>query len=170
MKALTIKNKNITHNNLLQMAEKIPGAWIGLRIAAILLILEGWKSSQVAKLFGVTRWSAVQWIQKVNNQGISGLEEGERSGRPARINLKIQNELEHALQKSPKDFGLKRNHWDGIVVTEYLEKTQGVHIEVRQAQRWIRKLGFSLRQPVYQYVQATNEGVAKFRKNLKKTP
>lgn len=170
MKALTITNKSVKRDALLKMAEKIPGAWIGLRIAAILLILEGWKSSQVARLFGVTRWSTVQWIQKVNSQGISGLEEGERSGRPSRINSKIQKELEQALQKSPKDYGLKRNHWDGIVVTEYLEQTQGVQIEVRQAQRWIRKLGFSLRQPVYQYVQATNEGVAKFRKILKKTP
>jgi transposase len=170
MKALTITNKSVKRAALLKMAEKVPGAWIGLRIAAILLILEGWKSSQVAKLFGVTRWSAVQWIQKANSQGLSGLEEGERSGRPSRINSKIQKELEEALQKSPKDYGLKRNHWDGIVVTEYIEKTQGVHIEVRQAQRWIRRLGFSLRQPVYQYVQATKEGVARYRNNLKKTP
>jgi transposase len=55
-------------------------------------------------------------------------------------------------------------------VVEYLERVHGVHVKVRQAQRWIRRLGFSLRQPIYRYVQATEEGVKEFRQNLKKTP
>ena len=46
MKALTITNEAVTREALLEMAEKIPGAWIGIRIAALLLLLEGWKSSQ----------------------------------------------------------------------------------------------------------------------------
>jgi transposase len=56
------------------------------------------------------------------------------------------------------------------VVTEYLERVHGVQMQVRQAQRWIRRLGFSLRQPIYRYVQATEEGVKEFRQALKKTP
>ncbi|PIX25864.1 MAG: hypothetical protein COZ69_02040 [Deltaproteobacteria bacterium CG_4_8_14_3_um_filter_45_9] len=66
--------------------------------------------------------------------------------------------------------GLKRNRWDGVVVVEYLERIHGVRLKVRQAQRWIRQLGFSLRQPIYRYAQATTEGVEEFRKTVKKTP
>ena len=170
MKALTVTNKSVTREALLEMAEMIPGAWMGIRIAALLLILEGWKSSQIAGLFDLTRWSVVKWIQRVNEQGVSGLEEKERSGRPCRLDPNVQQELEKALERDPREFGLKRNRWDGIVVVEYLERFHGIKIQVRQAQRWIRRLGFSLRQPMYRYVQATMEGVEEFRETLKKTP
>ncbi len=170
MKALSMTNRLVTRQALLKMAEKVPGAWIGLRIAAILLVLEGWNSSQIARLFDVTRWTVVKWIQRVNEQGLLGVEEKKRPGRPARIDERIQEELEKALERDPREFGLKRNRWDGIVVVEYLRRTHGVRLEVRQAQRWIRRLGFSLRRPIYRYVQATAEGVEEFRKAVKKTP
>jgi transposase len=170
MRALTITNKSVTREALLEMAEKIPGAWIGLRIAGILLVLEGWRSSQIARLFDLTRWSVVKWIRRVNEEGLSGLEEKKRLGRPCRLDQQIQKDLETALEKDPREFGLKRNRWDGIVVVEYLERVHGVKLKVRQAQRWIRRLGFSLRRPIYRYVQATMEGVEEFQKTVKKTP
>jgi len=170
MKALIITNKSVTRKVLLGMAKKIPGAWIGFRIAAILLVLEGWKSSQIARLFDLTRWSVVKWIRRVNEKGLSGLEEKKRPGRPCRLDEQIQRDLEKVLEKDPREFGLKRNRWDGIVVVEYLERVHGVQLKVRQAQRWIRRLGFSLRRPIYRYAQATMEGVKEFRKTVKKTP
>jgi transposase len=170
MKALEIGNKSVTREALLKMAERVPGAWIGLRIAGILLLLEGWKSTQIAKLFGLTRWSVVKWVQRINAQGVEAVRDVQRPGRPPRLDAEIQQALEEVLQKNPRSLGLKRNRWDGVVVTEYLERVHGVHVQVRQAQRWIRRLGFSLRQPIYRYVQATEEGVKEFRQALKKTP
>lgn len=40
-KALTVTNKAVTREGLLQLAEELPGAWIGIRIFALLLILGG---------------------------------------------------------------------------------------------------------------------------------
>ena len=170
MKPLTITNKSVTREGLLQMAEKMPGAWMGIRIAALLLLLEGWKSSQIARLFGLTRWSVVRWIQGVNERGMLAVEAKKQPGRPCRLDEQIQRALEEDLGKSPRTLGLKRNRWDGVVVVEYLERIHGVRLKVRQAQRWIRRLGFSLRQPIYRYAQATTEGVEEFRKTVKKTP
>ena len=170
MKPLTITNEAVTREALLELAEKIPGAWVGIRIAALLLLLEGWKSSAVANLFGLTRWSVVKWIQGVNERGIVALESKKQPGRPCRLDARIQQALENDLEKSPRALGLKRNRWDGVVVVEYLERVHGVRLKVRQAQRWIRRLGFSLRQPIYRYAQATTEGVEEFRKTVKKTP
>ncbi len=170
MRALEVTNKSVSREALLKMAEKVPGAWIGLRIAAVLLLLEGWKSTQVARLLGLTRWSVVKWIRRINTQGVEGVNEVHRPGRPPRVGADIQQALEEALQKNPRSLGLKRNRWDGVVVAEYLERVYGVQVKVRQAQRWIRRLGFSLRQPIYRYVQATEEGVKQFHATLKKTP
>ena len=98
------------------------------------------------------------------------VEPKKQPGRPCRLDQKIQKALEKDLEKSPRVLGLKRNRWDGVVVLEYLERIHGVRLQVRQAQRWIRRLGFSLRQPIYRYAQATTEGVEEFRKTVKKTP
>jgi len=170
MKALTIINETVMKQALLEMAKRIPGAWIGIRIAAILLLLEGWKSTQIAGLFNISRWSMVKWIHKVNKEGLAGIHDKKRLGRPCRLDEKVLKDLEEALEKSPVEFGLKRNRWDGIVVVEYLKRFHGIHLKVRQAQRWIKKLGFSLQRPIYRYVQATNEGVEEFRMIVKKTP
>lgn len=170
MKSLTIINETVTRQALLEMSKRIPGAWIGIRIAAMLLLLEGCKSTKIAELFNISRWSVVKWIHNVNKEGLAGIPEKKRSGRPCRLTEKIQKELEEALERNPMEFGLKRNRWDGIVVVEYLERFHGVHLKVRQAQRWIKRLGFSLQRPIYRYVQATNEGVKEFRATVKKTP
>jgi len=170
MKALTVRNKAVTREALLQMAGGVPGAWVGLRIAAILLVLEGWRSTQISRLFDVARWSVVKWIHRVNEEGVWGLEDRKRPGRPCRLSREVQGALEKALERDPRDFGLQRNRWDGIVVVEYLRRGHGVRLKVRQAQRWIRRLGFSMRRPVYRYVQATSEGVEEFRQAIKKTP
>jgi len=170
VKALEITNKAVTRESLLKTAERVPGAWIGLRIAAMLLLLEGWKTTQIGELFGLTRWSVVRWVRRINAEGVEGVQEVQRPGRPARLGTGVQQALDEVLQKSPRSLGLKRNRWDGVVVAEYLERIHGVHLQVRQAQGWIRRLGFSLRQPIYRYVQATEEGVKEFRETLKKTP
>lgn len=169
MKALTIKHSEITRETLLMMAEEIHGAWIGIRIAACLLLLSGWKSTQVAEIFGLTRWSVVKWIRKANMKGLEGIKDCSRPGRPSQFDDNLTQELNKALSRSPKEFGIRRVRWDGVVVTEYLKRIHGIEIHVRHAQRWIRNLGYSLRQPIYRYVQATKEGVNEFHEELKKT-
>jgi transposase len=170
MRALSVTNSSVSRDKLLKIAEATPGAWLGIRIAAMLLILKGWNCTQVAELFDLSRWSVVKWIHRVNKEGAPGLEEKTRPGRPLRLDPGVQKELENALSREPMEYGLKRNRWDGVTVVEYLEKNHGVHLKVRQAQRWIGRLGFSLRQPIYRYVQSTSEGVEEFRRTVKKTP
>jgi transposase len=143
MRALTVTNRAVTREVLLRKAEKVPGAWVGLRIAAMLLVLEGWRSTDVARLLHVARWSVVKWIRRANEEGVSALEDRKRSGRPCRLSVAIQRDLEKALQTDPKQFDLQRNRWDGIVVVEYLRRVHGVRLKVRQAQRWIRRLVLS---------------------------
>lgn len=170
MKALTLSHPSLTREILLRTADKTPGAWIGIRIAALLLILSGWKSTQVAELFGLTRWAVVKWIQKANSDGVEMVNDRARSGRPSHFDKDLMKKLDEALSKSPQDLGMPRAKWDGVVFVEYLKKTYHIEIHVRHAQRMIKKLGYSLRRPMYRFVQAKEEGVEEFRDTLKKTP
>lgn len=169
MKALKITNTEITRQHLLEMAENIPGAWIGIRIAAFLLLLSGWESTDIASLFGLSRWSVVKWIQKANKNGLAGVYDKRRPGRPSRINDACKRELELAIGKPPKDSGIERARWDGVVVGEYLRRVHGITIQVRRAQQLLYELGYTLKQPAYRFVQASKKGVKGFRISLKKT-
>ena len=170
MKALTLCNPSLTREILLRKADETPGAWIGIRIAGLLLILSGWKSTQVAELFGLTRWAVVKWIQKANSDGVEMVNDRARSGRPSHFDKDLMKKLDEAFSKSPYDFGIPRAKWDGVVFVEYLKNAYHIEIHVRHAQRMIKKLGYSLRQPMYRFVQAKEEGVEEFRNILKKTP
>ena len=170
MKALTLSHQELTREALLRKAEEIPGAWVGIRIAAFLLMLAGWNSTQIAELFGLSRWGAVKLIQRANLGGLKALEDQPRSGRPSQFDAKVLNALDEALSKPPQDYGLARNRWDGVVVVEYLKRFHHITVQVRHAQRLIKKLGYSLRRPMYRYVQATEAGVKEFHAAVKKTP
>jgi transposase len=160
MKALTLSHPTVARDILLRKADETPGAWIGIRIAALLLILSGWKSTQVAELFGLTRWAVVKWIRKANSDGVEMVTDRARPGRPSRFDENVMRKLDEALSKSPQDFGISRSKWDGVVFVEYLKKAYHAEIHVRHAQRLIKKLGYSLRRPMYRFVQAKQARVS----------
>ena len=168
MKPLTLTNKEITREALLSMAEKIEGAWIGLRIAGLLLILSGWKSTAVAKLFHISRPSVIEWIKKANREGVGSVEDKPRLGRPGKLNEEVSKVLEDALGKSPQEYGLNRFRWDGVVVVEFLRKNLSIGIKPRQARNWLKRLGYVRKHPVHRYLQASEKGVKEFRQSVKK--
>ena len=168
MKPLKITNPEVTQEKLLKQATLIPGAWAGIRVAALLLILRGWRSTAVANLFGLSRPTAVAWIRDANVRGAMGVEDRPRPGRPARMTPEAAQELEKALGKDPREFGLHRSRWDGVTVVEYLRKVLGISIKARQARNWLQRLGFVLKKPGYRLLQATSKGVPRFRRGLKK--
>lgn len=150
-------------------ARKIPGAYIGIKIAALLLILEGQRPGWIIEVLGLTRQSLNQWMHKVNKEGPEALKTKPRSGRPPQLNRKIVSELELQLEKSPEDFGIRRVRWDGPTLSCHLRRSFGIKIKVRQAQYWLHHLGYSLKRAGYSYLKARKEEADRFRKTLKKT-
>lgn len=170
MKAIALNHPDFSKGTLLKLAEEIPGAWIGLRIAGYLLMISGWSAPQVADLFGLHRWSVLKWNKKAQKEGVSAIYDRQRKGRPSQFDKKQIMALDRALLRQPKEFGFSRARWDGPVVVEYIRKFFGIQIHVRHAQRLIRQLGYTLRQPMYRYVQAKGTGVRRYLKTIKKTP
>lgn len=168
MKPLQLSHPSLTRKALLRKAETLPGAWNGIRIAGLLLLRAGWKSTAVSQLFGVSRQAVLDWIRKANHKGLDSIVDQPRPGRPPRMDSATRRKLEEALTKSPEHFGLQRTRWDGVVVVEFLQKVCQVQLQPRQARNWLRRLGWVLKQPGYRYLQASNQGVGKFRRGLKK--
>lgn len=169
MKTTDITHPKVTKENLLIFAKSIPGAWIGLKIAALLLVLEGQRPGWIAQVLGLARMSLNRWIRAVNVQGIQALMSRPRPGRPSQLTHQIAQQVEYHLEQSPQAFGLNRARWDGPTLVVHLKRHFGIKLKVRQAQNWMHQLGYRLKRASYTYLQAKAEEAKKFQKALKKT-
>ena len=167
---LTLKHSSATKEQLIGLAERIPGAWIGLKIAALLLLLEGQRPGWISDVLGLTRMSLNRWIHGINKQGIEILKPKPISGKPSRLTSKVQHALEDHLEKTPQEFGLSRVRWDGPTLVVHLKRHFGVALKVRQAQMWMHQLGYSMKRASHVYLQGRAEDAKKFRRRIKKTP
>lgn len=164
-----ITHSEVTKERLVVFAKSIPGAWIGLKIAALLLVLEGQRPGWIAQVLGLTRMSLNRWIGAVNAQGIEVLKSKPRSGRPSQLTHQIARQVEQHLEEPPQAFGLNRARWDGPTLVVHLKRHFGIKLKVRQAQYWMHQLGYRMKRASYTYLQAKTEEAKKFQKALKKT-
>jgi transposase len=170
MKALRIEQTEVTRERLLALAKQIPGAWIGLKIAALLLVLEGQHPGWISALFGLSRMTLVNWIHGVNQEGVQAIIPDRQPGRPTQLTPAVRKRLERDLEKPPREFGLNRASWDGPTLMVHLKKHFGLKLQVRQAQYWLHSLDYSLKRAGYVYLQARAKDARRFRQELKKTP
>lgn len=166
---LTLTHPEASREGLIAYVRKIPGAWVGIKIAALLLIWEGQRPGWIAQVLGLTPQSLNRWMHGVNKGGLKSLETKPRSGRPSRLTAKVQQKLEKHLEKSPLEFGLNRARWDGPTLVVHLKRHFGIKMDVRQVQRWMHQLGYCLKRAGYSYLQARSKQAKRFQKALKKT-
>ena len=169
MKALSLAHQEATREKLLALAKQIPGAWIGIKIAALLLILEGQRPGRVNAVLGLSRMTLERWINGVNRKGIQALIPDPRPGRPAQLTPAVRQRLERDLGKPAREFGIQRSSWDGPTLVVHLRKRFKLELKVRQAQYWLHRLDYSLKRAGYVYLQARAKDAQDFRQELKKT-
>ena len=168
--SLALVHPEAGRDGLLKAVREIPGALSGIKIAALLLRLEGQRPGWIAEVLGMTRQSLNLWMHKVNEQGLTSLKPVRRPGRPARMTTKVRRELEAHLENSPEEFGINRARWDGPTLVVHLKNQFGIHLKVRQAQLWMHQLGYQMKRAGHSYLQARSEDAKKFHRKLKKTP
>jgi transposase len=169
MEPIDIHHPEVSRESLVAFAKGIPGAWQGLKIAALLLIVEGQRPGWTARVLGLTRMSLNRWIRAINAEGLSALKNKPIPGRPSRVTPQIAQEVERHLDQSPQEFGLNRARWDGPTLVEHLKRRYGLRMQVRQAQKWMHQLGYRLKRASYSYLQARAVEAKRFRRELKKT-
>lgn len=86
-------------------------------------------------------------MRRFEARGLAGLVEGERVGRPQRLNRSQLRELDAVLRRTPRDVHLTGTLWDGKTLSAWIERDCGVRLGVRQCQRLFRQRGFRLRKP-----------------------
>ena len=165
MKRLTIADSPAMILALQEEIRRSQEARYDHRLHGILLVARGKSCAEVAQLLGDSPRTVQYWIRRFEAEGLSGLVEDERSGRPARLSAEQLQEIEAALRSSPTEVGLPVNLWDGKTLSEFIRQRLGVNLGVRQCQRLFRQLGFRLRTPRPVIARADPERQAEYKKN-----
>lgn len=114
------------------------------RYRAIMALIMGFEREAVAKLFSVTDRAVRNWIVAFNQQGIDGLLEEPREGRPQKIPESQHEELREVLTH-PKKAG--ETHWTGTKFHGYLRNTLQVEVGYSTVIRFLHNQNFVLKVP-----------------------
>lgn len=117
------------------------------RLDVVLYVLHGYSSYNAAELFGHSPRTIEYWVHRLVSDGLAGLWEGDRPGRPSRLTGAEEEKLRNEIQRSPRELGYDQNLWDGVLLSHHLEKNYSIYLGVRQCQRLFHQLGFSLQRP-----------------------
>jgi len=141
--SVKLEHHEASRERLLAYVREVPGAYVGIKIAALLLTQEGQRPGWTTRVLGLSRQSLNTWMHRINEEGLQGLDCKPRTGRPARLKSRIRSQLKDHLDKPPSAFGLEKERWDGPTLVVHLKRTFGIQLKVRQAQYWIRRLTLS---------------------------
>ena len=140
MKALNIDNKSVTTDSLLDRAKEIPGAWTGLKIAILILMKNGYRPTELNKVFGLSRQTMTRWVHQVNEEGLESLEKTPPPGRPSQLSDEVKNRLEMDLIEDPRVFGLPRGKWNAHKLQLHMQRRYGIKVKTRQARNYLNEL------------------------------
>jgi transposase len=108
------------------------------------------------------------WVRRFEEDGLGGLLEGERPGRPRRLSAKQMEAVDRVLRRPPQEVGFSGNVWDGKTLSAWLEQKYDLRLGVRQCQRIFRQLDFRLRKPRPALAHADPELQATHKKNFRR--
>ena len=113
------------------------------RILGIAMVLDGHSRDLSAKAAGMDRQTLCDWIHRYNAEGVSGLLDRPRPGRPARLTAEQMGELSGWVEQGPdlKDDGVVR--WRCVDLRDKTAARFAIALHERSVGKLLDKLDFS---------------------------
>ena len=116
------------------------------KVEMVNLVLSGLSPSYLSTYCGDSKRTITLWVKTADEQGFVALKAKKPTGRPPKLTEEQKAEIRAVLEEDePKKYG--QNVWDGPSLSAYIEKTYAIKLCVRQCQRLLHSLGFSLVRP-----------------------
>jgi transposase len=155
-------------------AERDGAYRVAKRLQAVVLNSEGQTSGEVARILKAPRSKVSEWLQRYQADGVEGLLEGQRSGRPSELNPKQQQQLADILDSGPVAYGLDNGIWTSPMIAWLIEEEFGVQYHPGHVRKLLHGWGFSVQRPRRILARADVAAQERWRRriypNLKKKP
>ena len=168
MKRLQISRSSPNHDELVELYKKEKYSKLKERYHAILLMIELENCTIIAELLKRSRKTIQLWVNAFNSGGIEELIPGKPPGRPSRLSQGQMEELKVDVSTHPRKLGYDFSNWEGKNVAHHIKKKFAIDLSVRQCQRVLHTLGFTLQRPRYKFPKADPEQQEKFKEDFKK--
>jgi transposase len=166
--AIRIERKEHTAEELRRLACRAASAAQARRMLAIALVLEGSDRTTAAKSCGMDRQTLRDWVHRYNAEGIAGLVDRSRPGRPPRLSPAQVAELVEIVETGP-DVAVDRVvRWRCIDLKGVVAERFAVGLSERQVGRILNRQGYTRLKPRPQHPQADEAAQAAFKKTSRK--
>jgi transposase len=142
---------------------------MGLRIAILQGVMDNAPIDQLSRRHNISRQGIYDLVKRVNEKGITGVEEQKRVGRPGSLTDEIAKDLKEKLVQPPMNQGYRQSRWDGPMVRRYLKEKHSIAIGRSQVINWLHSIEFSVQRGRKKYSKADTEKQEAFVESLKKT-
>ena len=139
-----------TYQRLLRLSKEADkdGAYrVANRLRAVMLNSEGHTSGELASILKAPRSKVSAWLQHYQTDGVDGLLEGYRSGRPSELSEKQQQQLGDILDSGPVAYGLDTGIWTSPMIAWVIAEEFGVQYHPGHVRKLLHGWGFSVQRP-----------------------
>ena len=170
MAGVAITRTDISAADLRAAARRSTNARQASRMLAIAMVLDGFSRVEAARLSGMDRQSLRDWVHRYNKDGVDGLVDRARSGRPASLSWVEQGKLASWVEKGAD---LAR---DGVVrfrradLRDRIAAEFGVSLHECSVGKLLRRLNFRRLSVRPQHPQSDPEARETFKKTSQPSP
>lgn len=116
------------------------------KVELVNLVLGGMPPSVLSKYVSESKNTITRWVKSADENGFDSLRVKKQPGRPPKLSSEELASIKTTIEEdNPEAYGYYV--WDGPSLSDHIKKTYGVELCVRQCQRMLHRLGFSLVRP-----------------------
>lgn len=100
------------------------------------MVLSGSSPSAVARIYGDSQRAIAYWVKRFEMNGLSGLSEESRPGRPPRLNARQARKVQAFVEQQAR----KDNPVNGATLSDFLLTEFNISMTHRQCWRILKRL------------------------------
>lgn len=135
--------QNYTTEEIKAFIDKDDKCKLGIKLYAIYQFSKGKSSRELEDLYHTSFKQICNWADRFDMEGVEGLANKPRNGRPAKLTCDQLSKLKESLLKKPEVFGYNTATWSGPLVRDYIEKEFAVAYKQANVYNLMHSLGFS---------------------------
>jgi transposase len=150
MKARMLLGNRLARKNVVRLrreAEADGARRVARRLHAIQLNLDGHSGPEIARILSVHRANVSLWLRRWQEDGLEGVLEGHREGRPPELDARQHERLSTIVRAGSLDYGFRSGVWTAPMIGEVIRQEFGVHYHPGHVRKLLYSLGFSVQRP-----------------------
>jgi transposase len=113
----------------------------------LLAVEQGLKGPQIAAIVRESEATVLRWLTRYLAEGMEGLQDAPRPGRPSEITAAYRAELLAAVRRRPRSLHLPFSLWTLQRLADYLAEHTGLRVSDETVRRALKHAGIVLSHP-----------------------